>query len=170
MPLPAINPFLVAANLVRMKRGGTIEIAKDQVSKSNALVLLDLDEKVSLRYAGEGQFFDTNIVHKHEDDVPSQCCAAVYARYHYITETMIARLLVPQRHADHSAGRAMHRRQILKWQTQFQTHVMKIYHAGVNLLVEEMGGLGEWSNTTTAQHTVLTSYRRSFSLSIICET
>lgn len=125
--------------------------AKQQVIASDTIVIMDLNDKVALRYAAQAQTFNTSIVHRHEDTALRHCCATIYARYHYITETMMAKFLVPSRFEDHSLAREVFRASIMRWQTSFQTSVMKIYLERVWTLVEDMGGLKVWSGTTTAQ-------------------
>ena len=125
--------------------------AKQQVIANDTVVIMDLNDKVPLRYTAQAQTFDTSVVHRNEDTALRQCCATIYARYHYITETMIAKFLVPSRFEDHSLAREVFRASMMRWQTIFQTSVMKIYLEGAWTLVEDMGGLKVWSGAITAQ-------------------
>ena len=146
-PLPTTNSFLVAAHLTKMKKGTNVQQSKAFVTACGDITMLTLDKKVALKYAGETNFFDVDVPHEHEDDALRQCCGALYARYRYFTENMIAEL-IPTRHAGHTSGQELTRNHIMKWIMSFQTPIMSTYHKGLKLLVKEMGGKTVWREAT----------------------
>lgn len=91
----------------------------------------------------------------HEDDALRTMAAALYVRQHFFSEDDIAKFLTAFRNQTHSAKKGGDRRRVMAWQSDFLTAIMKFYHHGLRLLLENTGGIAVWRTSSLKQRTAV---------------
>ena len=151
--LPAIglqsdqNPFFTVAAAIRSHQRDSDDADAGQ---------LDLDElyplkPTPLQTAGPAGFFDNSVPSGHENNTSRLMAAALYVRYHNITEIDISHILSTAQRASNSHKKELDHRGVLSWQSTFQTDIMKFYYEGLDLLIKESGSLAAWRLSSREQ-------------------
>jgi len=149
--LPHENPFLVVAARLRSKKANGEIVQTGRFDTEDTYPLTPS----SIQTAGPAKFFDTTVENLHEDDALRTMAAALYVRQHFFSEDDIARFLTAFRNQTHSAKKEGDRKRVMAWQSDFLSAIMKFYHNGLGLLLENTGGIEVWRTSSLKQRTAV---------------
>ena len=152
LPIPARNPFLVAAEMVRLKLKKDTH-SPDDVHIDRAPMLQP--PPADLVLAGDVGYFRTNIEFTHDNNGRRVQFGTYYARYHYCTENDMVDYLVPSRYKSVGVKVQIARGKLLHWTTNMQASIMSVYFLGIQLLVEAMGGFAERRTSSEEQRNAI---------------
>ena len=160
MPLPAVSPFLYQAEKAKQleyaKRGRNI---KDE---SVSVSYLTASPPTPLCKAGTAQMFDDEVDVASDENSARLVAAVLYARYHDVDSSTLARYVIPKRLRQNEAVKKALLDRIFNDCNRYQTRIMSFYLAGVTAFVKEMGGLEAWKGETSSAR--LKMFERAFSM------
>ena len=102
-------------------------------------------------YAGNVGYFNTLEEVGHEDDSLRTLAASLFWRFHTVSENWIAQFTIPARLGARGTGRETARKASLRWFTELQSSLMKIYLEAITQMMSKMGGKDVWKATTPKQ-------------------
>lgn len=147
LALPAVNPFLHAV----AKAKHAEQVKRDRAEPDEPILVdyLPKPEPAPLRLAKHTNIFDTT-----KEETPSEqknariSASILYVRYHSLDASLLARNVIPDRFKEDGIDEELLRKKVLKDSNRWQTDIMMFYLAGLQAIVQEMGGPELWKTAT----------------------
>ena len=140
MPLPEVSPFLYEAEKAKQTRNAK----RGRQTKAVTVAYITSPHPTPLCIAEQSQIFQDEVETSSDEKFARLAAAVLYARYHYVDSSTLARSVIPKRLRQIEPARKALLNRITGDCNRYQIRIMSFYHAGVKTLVEKMGGMEVW--------------------------